>query len=42
MNWVNSTSSKQVQKRMANRIDYLKFLAKNKDAFMSDVALVKG
>lgn len=40
MNWMNSSNTKNVQKKMANRVNYLKFLAQNKNAYISDVAVL--
>jgi hypothetical protein len=41
LNWINSPNTKQVQKKMANRIGYLKFIASNKNALLSDIALME-
>ena len=40
LTWINSPNTKRVQQKMANRVGYLKFLANNKDALVSDVAIV--
>jgi hypothetical protein len=40
LNWINSPNTKRIQQKMANRINYLKFLAGNKNALMSDIATV--
>eukprot|EP00347_Sterkiella_histriomuscorum_P018862 403343887 len=40
LNWINSPNTKKIQQKMANRIGYLKFLSQNKNAYISDLALV--
>mmetsp|Transcript_45788 Transcript_45788/g.33506 ORF Transcript_45788/g.33506 Transcript_45788/m.33506 type:complete len:110 (-) Transcript_45788:36-365(-) len=37
---MSSSKSRAVQKKLANRVNYLKFLAQNKQSFISDVALL--
>lgn len=39
--WMSSPNTKRVQKKMANRITYLKMIASNKNALMSDLVHVE-
>lgn len=38
---MNSPNTQKIQQKMANRVQYLKFLSKNKNAYMSEIAAVE-